>query len=79
MLSNLGLQGIKIHTHLYTSQLYTGQSLQGQINFQGTYSNKNINGIYQQLMTQAEVESGDHNISKSFYCTMASKWHLFNS
>lgn len=60
VLSNLGLQGIKIDTHLHTTQLYPGQNLQGQINFQGASSHKSINGIYLQLMTQAEVESGNH-------------------
>lgn len=70
-LSSLGLQGIKTDTLLRTPQLYPSQNLQGQIHFQGASVNKNINGIYLQLMTEAE--SGDHE-RKQELCI--AQWHI---
>lgn len=73
VLSKLGLQGIKIDTLLQNPHLQPGQMLQGQINFQGGSSNKNINGIYLRLMTLAEVESGDHEHAQEL---CIAQWHM---
>lgn len=59
ILSSFGIQGVKVDTILHTAQLSVGQTLQGNIHFQGTSSNKRINAITLQLMTMVEVESAD--------------------
>lgn len=73
VLSSLGLQGVKIDTILHNDQLYPGQNLQGQIYFQGSSSAKKINGLYLQLMTRVEVESGDHEVVQDL---CIAQWHI---
>lgn len=60
VLSSLGVQGVQVNTVLTNPQLQVGQNLQGAIHFTGASSSKRINGIYLELMTMVEVESGDH-------------------
>lgn len=57
-MSGLGLQGVTIETILQNPSLRAGETLYGEINFKGGSSDKEINGLYLQLMTMAEVESG---------------------
>ena len=63
IMSSLGIQGIQVDTRLHNSHVQAGQNLLGEVLFRGGSSNKNINGMYLQLMTTAEVESNDseHN------------------
>lgn len=60
LLSGLGLQGVTLETHLHNPKLYPGETLHGEIHFQGGATDKSINQLSLQLMTMAEVESGDH-------------------
>ena len=60
VLSSFGIQGVQVDTILTTPHLEVGQNLSGSIHFKGASSNKKINGIYLELMTMVEVESGDH-------------------
>lgn len=64
MMSGLGLQGVTVETRLLNSTLQAGETLQGEINFKGGSSDKEINGLYLKLMTIAEVESGDHEFNQ---------------
>lgn len=64
MMSGLGLQGVSVETRLLNPTLQAGETLRGEINFKGGSSNKEINGLYLQLMTMAEVESGDHEFNQ---------------
>ncbi len=73
LISSLGLQGVKVDTILHTPVLQAGQTLQGEIHFQGASSNKNINGIYLNLMTTAEVEAEDHESSQAL---CLARWHV---
>lgn len=73
LMSSLGLQGIKVDTILHTPVLHAGQNLQGEIYFQGASSSKNINGIYLELMTIAEVESGDSEFNQAL---CIARWHV---
>ncbi len=73
LISSLGLQGVKVDTILNTPILQAGQQLTGEILFQGASSNKNINGIYLNLMTSAEVESGDNEFTEAL---CIARWHV---
>lgn len=64
IISGLGLQGVTIETILQNPSLRAGETLYGEINFKGGSSDKEINGLYLQLMTMAEVESGDHEFNQ---------------
>ena len=73
IMSSLGIQGIQVDTRLHNSHVQAGQNLLGEVLFRGGSSNKNINGIYLQLMTTAEVESNDseHNTALNI-----AQWHI---
>lgn len=73
LMSSLGMQGIQVDTLLHTSRLQAGQVLTGEVNFKGASSNKNINGIHLQLMTSAEVESGDSEFNTAL---IIAQWHI---
>jgi sporulation-control protein len=60
----LGLQGVTVETRLQNPNLQAGETLHGEISFKGGSSDKEINGLYLQLMTMAEVESGDHEFNQ---------------
>lgn len=60
VLSSFGIQGVQVDTLLHSPHLEVGQALQGVIHFKGATSNKRMNGIYLELMTLVEVESGEH-------------------
>lgn len=63
-MSGLGLQGVTVETRLQNPNLQAGDTLHGEISFKGGSSDKEINGLYLQLMTMAEVESGDHEFNQ---------------
>lgn len=63
-MSGLGLQGVTVETRLQNPSLQAGETLHGEISFKGGSSDKEINGLYLQLMTMAEVESGDHEFNQ---------------
>lgn len=63
-MSGLGLQGVTVETRLQNPNLQAGETLHGEISFKGGASDKEINGLYLQLMTMAEVESGDHEFNQ---------------
>lgn len=63
-MSSLGLQGVTVETRLQNPNLQAGETLHGEISFKGGSSDKEINGLYLQLMTMAEVESGDHEFNQ---------------
>lgn len=63
-MSGLGLQGVTVETRLQNPNLQAGETLRGEISFKGGSSDKEINGLYLQLMTMAEVESGDHEFNQ---------------
>mgnify|MGYP003591681145 FL=1 len=63
-MSGLGLQGVTVETSLQNPNLQAGETLHGEISFKGGSSDKEINGLYLQLMTIAEVESGDHEFNQ---------------
>lgn len=63
-MSGLGLQGVTVETRLQNPNLQAGETLHGEISFKGGSSDKEINGLYLQLMTIAEVESGDHEFNQ---------------
>ena len=73
LLSSIGIQGVQVDTILHTQQLQAGQNLSGEIHFKGSNSDKSINGIYLQLMTSAEVESGDSEFNQSL---CIAQWHI---
>lgn len=58
--SALGIEQVKIDTKLANPSLCGGQVLNGEIVFRGVSSDKYINGLRLDLMTTAEVESGDN-------------------
>ncbi|CAM4329137.1 hypothetical protein F901_01506 [Acinetobacter dispersus] len=64
IMSGLGLQGVTVETHLHNPTLQAGATLQGEISFKGGSSDKDIKGLYLQLMTMAEVESGEHEFNQ---------------
>lgn len=64
MMSSLGIQGVTVETHLHNPTLQAGGILEGEISFKGGSSDKEINSLYLQLMTIAEVESGDHEFNQ---------------
>ncbi|ENV68080.1 SpoOM family protein [Acinetobacter junii] len=64
IMSGLGLQGVTVETRLQNPNLQAGETLHGEISFKGGSSDKEINGLYLQLMTMAEVESGDHEFNQ---------------
>ncbi|WP_151831094.1 sporulation protein [Acinetobacter junii] len=64
IMSGLGLQGVTVETRLRNPNLQAGETLHGEISFKGGSSDKEINGLYLQLMTMAEVESGDHEFNQ---------------
>ncbi|MCU4396526.1 sporulation protein [Acinetobacter junii] len=64
IMSGLGLQGVTVETRLQNPNLQAGETLHGEISFKGGSSDKEINGLYLQLMTMAEVESGDHEFKQ---------------
>ncbi|WP_343621685.1 sporulation protein [Acinetobacter proteolyticus] len=64
IMSGLGLQGVTVETRLFNSTLQAGETLRGEINFKGGSTDKDIKGLYLQLMTMAEVESGDHEFNQ---------------
>lgn len=64
IMSGLGLQGVTVETRLQNPNLQAGETLHGEISFKGGSSDKEINGLYLQLMTIAEVESGDHEFNQ---------------
>lgn len=64
IMSGLGLQGVTVETRLQNPNLQAGETLHGEISFKGGSSDKEINGLYLQLMTMAEVESGDHEFDQ---------------
>lgn len=59
LMSGLGLGGVSIDTILHNVTLQAGGTVSGEICFKGASSSKKINGLSLQLMTTAEVESGD--------------------
>ena len=63
-MSSLGIQGVTVETHLHNPTLQAGGTLEGEISFKGGSSDKEINSLYLQLMTIAEVESGDHEFNQ---------------
>ena len=63
-MSGLGLQGVTVETRLQNPNLQAGETLHGEISFKGGSTDKEINGLYLQLMTMAEVESGDHEFNQ---------------
>ena len=63
-MSGLGLQGVTVETVLQNPSLQAGSTLHGEISFKGGASDKEINGLYLQLVTMAEVESGDHEFNQ---------------
>lgn len=63
-MSGLGLQSVTVETRLQNPNLQAGETLHGEIGFKGGSSDKEINGLYLQLMTMAEVESGDHEFNQ---------------
>ena len=73
LLSSFGVQGVQVDTILHNPTLQAGQNLSGEIHFKGAASNKQINGIHLQLMTTAEVESGDHEFNQSL---CIAQWHV---
>jgi len=64
IMSGLGLQSVTVETRLQNPNLQAGETLHGEIGFKGGSSDKEINGLYLQLMTMAEVESGDHEFNQ---------------
>lgn len=64
IMSGLGLQGVTVETRLQNPNLQAGETLHGEISFKGGSSDKEINGLYLQLMTMAEVEAGDHEFKQ---------------
>lgn len=64
IMSGLGLQGVTVETVLQNPSLQAGSTLHGEISFKGGSSDKEINGLYLQLVTMAEVESGDHEFNQ---------------
>ena len=64
IMSGLGLQGVTVETVLQNPSLQAGSTLHGEISFKGGASDKEINGLYLQLVTMAEVESGDHEFNQ---------------
>lgn len=64
IMSSLGIQGVTVETHLHNPTLRAGETLHGEISFKGGSSDKEINALYLQLMTMAEVESGDHEFNQ---------------
>lgn len=75
IMSSLGLQNASIETHIYTPDLYAGQTIEGEVILTGGDSNKTINGVSLQLMTIAEVESGDHEFNQPL---VLQQWALAN-
>ena len=73
LMSNLGIQGIQVNTCIYNSPIQAGQILNGEVIFKGASSHKNINGIHLQLMTSAEVESGDSEYNQAL---CIAQWHI---
>lgn len=73
LLSSFGIQGVQVDTILHTQHLQPGQNLSGEIHFKGANNDKSINGIYLQLMTSAEVESGDSEFTQSL---CIAQWHV---
>lgn len=63
-MSGLGMQAVTVETRLHNPTLQAGEILHGEISFKGGSSDKEINGLYLQLMTMAEVESGDHEFNQ---------------
>jgi sporulation-control protein len=55
---------VTVETRLQNPNLQAGETLHGEISFKGGSSDKEINGLYLQLMTMAEVESGDHEFNQ---------------
>ena len=51
ILSGLGMQGVSVETRLHNPKLYAGETLHGEIRFQGGSSDKEINRLNLQLMT----------------------------
>ncbi|ESK55531.1 MAG: sporulation protein [Moraxellaceae bacterium] len=64
IMSGLGVQGVTVETRLHNPTLQAGGTLEGEISFKGGSSDKEINSLYLQLMTIAEVESGDHEFNQ---------------
>ncbi|ENW06532.1 sporulation protein [Acinetobacter beijerinckii] len=64
IMSGLGMQAVTVETRLHNPTLQAGEILHGEISFKGGSSDKEINGLYLQLMTMAEVESGDHEFNQ---------------
>ena len=73
LMSSLGMQGIQVNTCIYNSPIQAGQVLNGEVIFKGASSHKNINGIHLQLMTSAEVESGDSEYNQAL---CIAQWHI---
>ncbi len=67
LMSSLGLDGIKIDTHLAQSQVQAGQSVQGEIVFQGSSVQKFINRLDLKLMTSIKTEMDDREYYQD-YC-----------
>lgn len=72
-MSSFGLQGVQVDTLLQNNQLQVGQILTGEIVFKGSNRDKTINGIFLELMTNAEVESNDHEYNQAL---CIAKWHI---
>ena len=64
LMSSLGMQSPKIDTRIFTPDLRAGEMIEGEIILIGADSDKVINGVTLQLMTIAEVESGDHEFNQ---------------
>lgn len=64
LMSSLGLQSVKIDTVIHNPAVYAGQTVRGEVRLTGVDQAKQINGISLQLMTIAEVESGDHEFNQ---------------
>lgn len=73
MMAAMGLQGVRVDTIIHTPDLSAGQLIQGEVQLSGADSAKTINGLALQLMTIAEVESGDHEFNQPL---MLQQWRL---
>lgn len=63
-MSSLGVQSVQVDTQLQNAAVYAGQTIQGEVRLIGVDQAKKINGLSLQLMTIAEVESGDHEFNQ---------------
>lgn len=64
LMSSLGLQSVTVDTLIQNPAVYAGQVIQGEVRLSGADQPKQINGLSLQLMTIAEVESGDHEFNQ---------------